>query len=249
MFRINEIWVSHIWVQRALQGHTHTHTHTHTLSQTPRACWWKALLLGILEPNALFAQMRKPRLRRAELVPAPSPYLSLSFPESPWCLSFWAVCVPLLEVCPPPLSFPLGWGKPWGLRQQSNQVSSSGKEDILWGGVLRAAFPLVWAKRRRPAAPVSPTYQLPASALLVCQVASGPSWFLLPPTLTSPEGALALQCLVPLEHHPSPLSVCPSLLWVLPKKKESKLINPSYAPDPLWGTWHTSFIFFFFILW
>lgn len=127
MFRINEIWVSHIWVQRALQGHTHTHIHT--LSQTPWACWWKALLLGILEPNALFAQMRNPRLRGAGLVPPPSPYLSLSLLESPWCLSSWAVCVPLLEVCPPPPLLPLGLGQALGPQaavQSSEQLWERG---------------------------------------------------------------------------------------------------------------------------
>ena len=115
-----------------------THTH-HTLGQTPELAEWKAFLLRILEPNALFAQMRKLRLRGAELA-SPGP-LSTLIPQS--VLSevsleskFTGLCACFsLESALPPLLLPFGLGQALG-----PQAAVWPSRQLWRGGVLRAAF-------------------------------------------------------------------------------------------------------------
>lgn len=147
------------------------------------------------------------------------------------------MCVPLPEVCPPPPLLPFGLGQALGPRaavQASQQLWEGGHtmrrspESCLYVGLDKKKEASCSCLCRVSAPCIGPDK---GSACL-----SGGVWtqlVLIAPTLTSPVGTLALQCLVSLGHHPSPLSA-PPFCGFFQRKRNLKLINPSYVPDPLW---------------
>ena len=248
MFRINGIWVSHVWVHRALQGHTHT-PHTRPNSW---ACWVEGFpsadpraQCSLCTDEETKAQRGRTGLSRPPLHPHTSvrPFRSLLGVQV-----HRAVRVLLPGVCPATASPSLWVGASPGTSgsslAQSAALERRSPESCLyiWAAKEDGDQLLLFLPR------VSSSHGLQIRALLVCQVASGPSWLLSSLTLTSSVGTLALQILVPLEHHPRPT------VWLLPPysvgsskgRKKSKFYKPLLRARPSVG--HLTYTFYFLLL-